>query len=572
MLETVHIQNIALLDDVDVEFSGGLNIVSGETGSGKSILVQAISGLLVIQLGKEQIRSNDKPAVIEGEFSGTISSRLNTIFADSGLDITPGEPVSLRREILPSGRNRYLVNDQSIPKRFFQEIGHSLLDVNSQHEHQQLLDTKQHLTLLDKSLSLEGETEKLVKSHRKLTALTQKISNLEETQRTNIERRKLLEYQIAEIDEANLVPGEKNALVEEVKRLRNADALKSQLDDILQLCLSEDGSLRDQSGSLVTVCKRILQNDPGFAKYLDQAESISLLIEDLALEIRTLRQNTDWSQNRLEDLTTRLHILQDLEARYQNDIEGIIAYRASIEKDLSGFKNLSDDVITQKEEWFAEYEAYLAINQKLGNARREGLPGLIKKIEKLLHEVGMTRTRFDVKLTPDPAEIEKELHVTETQLPEICSHHGTDHAEFLLSANPGLPLLPLSKVASGGELSRIMLALKHHFIPDDVMTVIFDEVDAGIGGRTADAVARQIKRLAGKKQILCVTHLAPIAVYADRHIAVKKILKKNTTHVTIKPLDRNGSIEEIARMIAGDQVDQPARKLAESLLAKAACE
>ncbi|MBN1355578.1 DNA repair protein RecN [bacterium] len=569
MLDSVHIRNYALLNDIELSFSDGLNVVSGETGSGKSILVQAISGLLVTPVEKEKIRPPEKMALIEGYFSGIDPGWVRGVLDDIEMNGTDTMRLILRREMFASGRSRYLVNDQSVPKHIFQEIGRHLLDINSQHEHQKLLDARNHLEFLDRALDLESPVAEIVRFHNKLQVLSREIMEMEVTDRKRTEQARTLEDRMAEIDAASLLPDEKSSLADELKRLRHADELKTLLDEIVYNCRYAEQSLLTQAGRLSRLLQKAVQHDSGLEPLAAQAESVFLILDDLGDTIRQKRDQTDWTRERLNEVAERLHFLQSMEAKYQNDIPGIIAYRGTIEEELSQLGNLRHRIMSMKQEWDDLYRNYLKKCALISSARRRGAVGLCRSIAGLLNEVGMTGARFEIAFSALPEDLARELNVDDQRLPELCRAQGLDIVEFRLSANPGTSLLPLSRVASGGELSRIMLALKHHFISDDVSTVILDEVDAGIGGQTADSVARQIKKLSRRKQILCVTHLAQIAVHADRHILVAKRISGGSTEVAIHRVDKEARIDEVARMIAGETADGQAKKLAESLLSNA---
>lgn len=562
MLKSVVIQNYALLENISLTFEEGLNVISGETGSGKSILVQAISGLLGVSADKDAIRPGKDVAVIEGVFTAINSSALLKKFSSMDLDYKLDESLVLRREILSSGRSRYLINSQAVKKKDFVDCGWILLDVNSQHDHQMLLDKKCHLVLLDRALSIEQQTKKIAENYARLKQLSEKIETLTIKNTEQQKRKQLYEFQMAEIDQAKIYSGEKNELIDESKRLRNADELQNLLQESCGLLQYQDISLSYLSGKIVNNMQKTVQRDPSLESLLDQAESISVLIEGLSDEVRTTLENTNWSTDRLNDISARLHFIQELEGKYRNDIDGIIEYRRDIERRLAEYDSITEQINMLKNQWKKEIQTYRQLDKKLTEVRQKGSKHLSQSICSILKSVGMDEAQFDVSFIPTTSDWDEDSY----NIPSEFTLHGTDRIEFVLSANPGMSLLPLRKVASGGELSRIMLALKQHFITEDCEAVIFDEVDAGIGGNTAASVARQIKKLSKNKQILCVTHLSQIAMQADRHIRVQKDITNNSTSISVDILNQEEKITELARMLAGKEDDIQVRKLAQSML------
>lgn len=563
MLQTLRIQNLAIIRDLTIDFDGGLTVVSGETGAGKSILIQAIGALLGASLHADAVRSGCRIASVEGIFTPAenISSIPEVQTLD--LDVPPDEPMVLRREIQRSGRNRFTINDQVVKKADFQIIGNTLLDVNSQHSHQVLLKSRNHLRLYDASLPDTTALQAVRRAYDQWqgvnTAYRVFAAEVEAMQR----RRQLLEYQAADIDGAALKSGEKAALVEERERLRFAEEVKRNLDDACGILDEIPESLTAQAATVAHRIEKASSRDSRMAALRDQAESLLIMARDIADEAQQFRQNVEISPDRLNEVAERIHELQELERKFQNDIRGILEYRETIRAELDGFQNRRAELDALRERWLAVRAVYIEKNLELSRYRRAARRHVAKALADALAGLGMQQARFDVSFNdewhgddPCPGEI-----------PEICEETGTDRIEFLLSANPGVPLKPLAAIASGGELSRIMLALKQHF--DAIRTsgtLVFDEVDTGIGGDVANAVGRHLQRLAQHTQIICVTHLPQIAVRGDRHILVEKHTAKNATAVSMKELGGSERVREIARMLSGHADDASALAHAADLL------
>nr|HPQ42387.1 AAA family ATPase [bacterium] len=472
MLQSLRIQNLAIIQDLTLEFGPGLTIVTGETGAGKSILIQAVGALLGDSLHTEAVRSGCSLASVDGVFSRTDDLAADPDVAALELDLPQGEPVILRREILRNGRSRFTINDQIVRKSDFQAIGTRLLDVNSQHSHQVLLKSRNHLRLYDAALpagvtgaALREAWEAWHRIHREYRALTMKMDEVRR-------RRELLEYQVAEIDAAALKAGEKADLVEERERLRFAEEIQRHLDEACEILDEIPGSLTSQAASVAGLIDRAARRDSRFQRLGEQAEELSILARDIADEVNHARDTVEISPERLNAVSERIHLLQQLERKFQNDIDGIVAYRETIRKELDGFQSRRLELDALHERWGTARDRYIAANRSMSRSRREACREISREIAEALADLGMTQARFDVAFNEEwdgeglePGEI-----------PEICEETGTDRIEFMFSANPGVPLKPLASIASGGELSRIMLALKQHFSDAKMSgTLVFDE-------------------------------------------------------------------------------------------------
>ncbi|MBN1552778.1 DNA repair protein RecN [bacterium] len=562
MLESISIKNFTLLNDQIIEFSKGLNIITGETGAGKSIFIQAIGILTGDIAERDCVRKGQTVGVIEGMFRLNNFDVLSDQLKRIGIDCHQQESVIFRREIKLQGRDRFFVNESMISKTNFQEILRSAIDINSQHQHQMLLQRRYHLNLFDRSIKLSEEVEAFREIYINLRHLTKKLRELRAVYEKAHQKIERVKAEIQEIDQAGILPGEKENLVSTLKQLRNADEIRSILLQSQQLCEQGDRSIRSQISRLYKFLQKLAEKDSGTSGFLERVNTVLIYIDDLVEELRKYEQSTDWSPHRLSETTERLHFIQDMEGKYKTDTAGLIEYRRKLDEEITSIDECKTKLDDLEKAWLANYYDMLKKAQILSDQRKKGAVTLQRNIASDLRKLAMKHARFEVQFSDNSDVV---WDPTCGEIPVAFHDSGFDQVEFLLSANPGYPLQPLADTASGGELSRIMLALKQHFLSEETCVIIFDEVDAGIGGKTATSVGQQMKRLSEKKQIICVTHLPQIAVQGDRHFSVIKTQDSEKTSIDICALNSKERISEVARMLSGDQ-DFKAKALAESML------
>jgi len=563
MLRKLSIRDFALLSSFEQNFDQGMTVITGETGAGKSILIQAIAMCLGGSATKSMIKTGSNLAVVECFFNLSNSETASLKSVDPSIDFESNGDLTVRREIRKSGRSRFLINDQAVTKNIFSEIGHRLLDINSQHSHQILLNPGRHLELLDRAVGADKLLEEINVKYRKLKDIDQKLKVLHERSERSRERRDLIEFLIREIDSAELEVGEKERLIEERERVRYAEDIRKHLTEALGICQYESVSLASLSDGLLRKIQRAVSRDESLNDVYSEAETISVIIDDLTSVIRTRIDSLEFTPDQLNSLSERLHYLQDLEGKYRNDINGILQYRNQIENEVNSFDNIRHTITETEKTWRNSFSDYLESNTRLSKWRREKAIHLCTKIEDELKLLGMSYPRFSATF----GEL-RNIEIGKTgEIPDDITARGTDSVEFMLSANPGVPLKPLSKIASGGELSRIMLAIKQHLTSgSSKQSIIFDEVDAGIGGEVANAVALQLRRLSANRQVITVTHLPQIAVHANQHIQVNKRTEKDSTIIEIRNLEKEDLASEIARMLSGELHAEEAHAHAISML------
>ena len=553
MLRELRIRNFAVIETVLVSFGPGLNVLTGETGAGKSILIDAI---LLLRGGRAQtdvIRADAETATVEAVFDVAPRGAVAAALDETGLALEDGQLV-VRRELSRSGRHRAFVNDSPVTVALLERLGDQLVEVHGQHEHQRLLEPARQLELLDRYADAEELRERVAGLVAKYRAARAEVERTRAAERDRAQREDLLRFQLSELDGARLRPGEEAELRQERRRAQHAEKLLSALADAAGLLQHEEGA----AAARVHRAARLLQDlgrlDPAFAAPVEVLDAASAHIEDALVRIRELRDAVTIEPGRLEGIDERLDVLTRLKRKYGESEEAMLRFRDAVAAELDRFSR-HEEILAGQERTLAELHAELAdAAPALSDRRRAAAERLGREAERELRALGMERAVFHIVLERAP-------------LDEV-GPRGLDRIEFRLSANPGEEVRPLARVASGGELSRTMLALKSVLAKADrVPTMIFDEVDAGIGGRVASVVAAKLAAAAAGRQVLCVTHLAPIAARAGHHLRVVKSVRAGRTRVAADLLAGDARVDEIARMLAGDRLTETARRHARELLA-----
>lgn len=533
MLSELRIKNFAIIDALSASFETGLNVLTGETGAGKSIVVDAFGLTLGERAQTDMIKTGKDETVVEACFDLSFHPLLER------LGIQPEEGLILRRVVSAQGKSRAYINDSMVNAQSLADLGRSLVDIHSQHEHQSLLSTDNQKTLLDAYGKLLPERAALEEKFREVQLLRHEIGAIKSTLREKEQRTDLLKFQINEIDSAALKPGEKDALIEERAILSNSARLNELTDAAYSNLYGIDGSAYEKLSTAISALKEVAIIDRNAEELLALLSEAKPLVEDAASSLRSYRDKYDIDPDRLNLVEERIETIKKLEKKYGNSIDEILKYREASANELQGLV-LSDEKIKALEKDFSREESLLHdLAGKLTSKRKAVAVKIEGTVKDSLKELAMEKAVFRVELKPAP-----------------ISSTGMDQIEFLFSANVGEPPKPLGRVASGGELSRIMLALKETLAEvDNIPVLIFDEVDAGIGGRTAESVGASLKKLSKKHQVLCITHLPQIAARADNHIMIEKIQKKDGVYVSLKKLSAKEREEEIARMLSGKVTD-----------------
>ncbi len=568
MLTFLYAKNYLLIDELKVGFTPGLNIITGETGAGKSILIGALGAVLGDRLGKEVIRGGSDKAVIEAEFLVSSLPAAAAFLREKEIE-EQGESLLLRREVHATGKSRCFINDTPVPLPVLTELGDLLVDLHGQHEHQLLLRVANHGPYLDAFAGLESDLEALREAYQELTAATQELRAVEEQAAELARSRDYMAFQLQEIRAVAPAADEEEELQREEQILRNAELLFERTAQIFTRLYESEGSAAEQLTAAAADLAQLAAIDSRFSAMQGDCQSARILVDELAKSVQHYNQAIAFDPERLEKIRQRLAALTALRRKHGGSLADIIALGDRLERDLGLVDNLEATLARLGREREAARSRLAGINAGLSGKRHGAAEDFSSRVAAVLALLGMPRAQFAVAQHSTPAADEPWVEL-EGQRVRIGAR-GSDHLEYLLSANPGEEAKPLAAVASGGEISRVMLALKTLLAEADrVPVLIFDEIDIGISGRIAQAVGRSLRELAASHQVLCITHLPQIAGMADHHLLVEKGGDEHQTRTTIRPLSQEERVAQVAALIGGDVVTQAHLQSASELIAAAA--
>jgi DNA repair protein RecN (Recombination protein N) len=564
VIETLRIENVAIVERAELEFGAGLNVLTGETGAGKSIVLGALALLAGARASGDAIRDGADEAVVEAVFSTQRLPELEAELAARGIEV-PDHELVVRRSVTRGGRSRAQVGGQLVPVATLAELFAGRLEISSQHDSQSLLRAESHGWLLDRSGGLVPQRERVGEGYTQLRAQARELAELRAATQERERRRDLLAHQVEEIDEAKLAPGESERLRAERSRLAHAERLREEGAAAAALLVGDPQRAEDANAAdLVADAARRLgaleRLDPALAPLAARLRSGLEELRDAASGLERYLDGAESDPARLAAADERLHRIEQLQRKYGASVEEVLSFRAGAARELAealGAGEREAALAQQRELTLARVSKEAAA---LSTARAKAARRLAKDVQASLRELGMPEAHFDVALEPVSRD---------EDLP--CGPHGAETPEFLFSANAGEAPRALRKVASGGELSRLLLALTGATRAAGAgMVLVFDEVDAGVGGRAADRVGRRLAELAGHHQVLCITHLPQIAAFAELHFRVEKRTAGGRTLARIAPVAGAERVEEIARMAGGESVGEATRRHARELLASRA--
>lgn len=556
MLSLLHIENIALIDRADIAFGPGFNVLTGETGAGKSIIIDAIGAVLGERTSRDLIRTGEKSALVTALFRDLPNLPW---FQETGIGPDENGELLISRKLQGDGKNLCRVGGVPCTVVQLKALGSQLIDIHGQHDGQQLLDETCHLGYLDSFGGLGGPLADYQEAYAALDQLRRQIAALQMNEAEKARRIDTLQFQIGELERADLRPGEEEELEERKTLLRSADKLMAAVEGAYSALFGTDS--QDGAASLLAQAEgelsRVAEASGELSRLSAAVSELRYGAEDAAEGLRALRDDLDFSPGELDQVEDRLDQLHRLKKKYGATVQEMLDYLSRCRQELDQME-LADDTLSKLKK---QRKAQLALTREkaedLSQRRRQAAEQLKTRIEEELRQLDMPKVRFQVDFAPKPGK----LGLDET---------GMDEVSFLMSANVGETLKPIAKVASGGELSRIMLALKNVLAEnDDIMTLIFDEVDTGVSGRAAGKVAQKMSRLSRNCQVLCVTHLPQIAAMSDRHYAVQKGEKDGRTYTSVAELDRDGRRAELARLTGGEHLSSAILEGAEELLREA---
>lgn len=563
MLRELAIRNLAVLEEAVVSFTPGLNVLTGETGAGKSILIDALLLIIGARADPDAIRSSADSASVQALFEVEPSGPVAALLDEAGHAVRDGQLV-IKRELSRGGRHRVWVNDSAATVGLLERLGELLVEVHGQHEHQRLMEAARQLDLLDRFGNCEDRRVRvgaLVRGWEEArAALVRMRAELRET----VKQEDLYRFQLSEIDAVQLRDGEEEELRAERTRLQHAERIYGGLQETMAMLYEDGQSAATRLARAAALLRDLARFDPETTAPIEALDGAQAYIEDAVARVRSLRDRAVFDPDRLEQIDARLDAIIKLKRKYGETVAVILTHRQEVAAALERIER--QDTVLEELESRTETAARAASAEalKLSEARAQAAERLERLIQKEIRGLGIEQGRFRVALRREPAGAD--------QL--ACGDgawrvgaRGAESAEFLLSANPGEDLRPLAKVISGGELSRVMLAVKTVLAAaDDVPSLVFDEVDAGIGGRVADVVGQKLHATAAGRQVLCVTHLAPIAAYAAHHVRVEKRISRGATRTSVVVLDEDARVEELARMLGGERITDASRRHARELL------
>lgn len=553
MIKSFRIKNLATIEEVELDLKKGFSIMTGETGAGKSIIIDGIRLVLGEKGSPDLIRTGEKETTIEAIFHApparirkdpTLSDQENEIF--------------VQRKIMEQGTGRGYVNGVLVPIKKLKSLRDDLVDIYGQNDHAFLRHVDNQLDYLDYYAQTFPFRRQVADAAQGLRKSLRKKKELESKEKEREQRLDFLKYQIAEIQKAELQPDEEQNLRQERNILKNAEKISLLIEEALRISYEQELS----ASSILSKLKGILQELSNFDKsYASTAEAIgdvAIIIDDLTDSLLKFKEKQASSPDRLENLESRLSQIENLKRKYGSSITEILSYLEKAEKEFKDLSHSHERLAELEKEIAEKFSSYTSLTKKLAEKRKKSARILEKAVEKEISLLGMKRARFKIDVNTQRHNLENIEKIKDS---------GTEDVEFLISPNPGEELRPLRKIASGGELSRIMLALKSiGKETESLKTLIFDEIDSGIGGKTAEFVAQKLQNLAVQHQVICITHLPQIASFATHHYRIEKHIKKDRTYTTVKELSLEERIQEIARLLTGSRVTETALKNAKEML------
>lgn len=565
MLKELSIRNFAIIDDLKISFSAGLTILSGETGAGKSIILNAVNLLLGSRASADLVRTGAETAELEGLFQISSTGSIAEIMSAHGYD--PAEGLLIRRIISRTEGNRVYINGRLATIAILNIITENLASISGQHAHQGLLKEDQHLLVLDQFGNLIPLRQKIFDAYHQILPLIDKLNELNKIKKRRTEHLELLTFQKKEITAANPMPEEDTALENERLRLKNAETLYRVVYGSIEELYGAAGSVIERIFEVKKGLENVGRIDSQLAPKAEHLGTAAYQIEDLVEELRSYLNLIQMDEQRIEAVEERLDTLNKLKHKYGGSIEAIYSQLKTIEQELAHVENIGQQ-ITEVEDSLSKLNTQLKdLSIRLSKKRKKAAAFFARKVVAGLDSLKMSQTEFKVNLRPIAASEKASIYLKFDN--QTITDNGIDRATFMIAPNPGEELKPLAGIASGGELSRVVLALKAILAETGaVETIVFDEVDAGIGGGTAEVVGRKLYELSRHHQIICITHLPQIAKFGERHFGISKQVTDGRTRTAIKPLDKEDRHREIARMLGGEKITRTTLDHARELLKK----
>ncbi len=557
MLLELHIHDFAIIEDISLEFHHGMTVLTGETGAGKSIIIDAVGLLAGGRGSSDYVRHGSKKCVLEGHFEMPKSSRLKTLFESEEIDYD-SELLMIQREIYDNGRSVCRVNGSLVTISLLKEVGTYLIDIHGQNEHQELMDSENHIHLLDYygQDTIDSLLDSYQKDYKVYRDTVKRLNAWQDKEQETAQKIDILRFQTDEISEANLIADEEVELEEEERRLANYQTIMTALTTSYQVLQEAEPNALESIGKAMDAMENVAEVDQNLSTISTTLNNVFYELQEVASDIYQELDRQEFDEGRLNEIASRLNLIQQLKRKYGASIPEILLFYETSLEELETLENNTESQTELTEQIKRLEKNLLKKGKLLSNARQKTAKSLQKDIQEQLKELYMDKVVFNVRFSNSL----EELSVQSANL------YGLDTVEFFISTNPGEPEKPLTKIASGGELSRMMLALKTIFAKSQGITsIIFDEIDTGVSGRVAQAIAEKIHSISEYSQVLCITHLPQVAARADNHLYVKKAIIENRTSTAAVILTETERVEEIARMLSGNQITKGAIQAAEEL-------
>jgi len=565
MLKSLLIKDYALIENIEIQFGKGLNIITGETGAGKSILIDAMGLLLGERASVDVIRKGAEKSIVEGIFEITGNKKVKNILKE--YEIEDGDELIIRREISIKGTNRCFINDTPVTLNVIKEIGDLLVDLHGQHEHQSLLKTENHIEMLDEFADIDQHLAEYKENINILHQLQRELKELLERENLLKEKKDLYEFQIKEID--SVAPGieEEEELENELKVLENYEKLLSMSNEIYEQLYESENSIHDQLSAVKNKLNELSKIDKSFIEKVNELQTAIVIINEISSYLRDYKNRIDVDPSHIEKIRERLRAFNLLKKKYGGTIKSVLEHREKIGREVELAENFTDRMKELENEISDLRKVCGDIAKRISEKRKIIAKDVKKEVEGVLKNLGISDPTFEVKFTNELSETENFILVDNNKYK--YNDRGYDYVEFYISTNAGEDVKPLIKVASGGEISRIMLALKSVLAKSDKLPIlIFDEIDTGVSGRIAQKVGKALKSLASFHQIIAITHLPQIAGLSDLHFVVEKKKSGDRVVSSIRLLNEKEKVREVARLISGEKITEAALTGAKELISQ----
>ena len=565
MLKELRIRNFAIIEKLNIQFSDGLTVLSGETGAGKSIIINALNLLLGHRATEKYIRTGMDVAEVEGYFNIDDHPQIKELMKENDLD--PNDGLLIRRLISKKDRHKIFINDRQSTIQLLSQLTSNLVNISGQHAHQRLLNEDEHLFILDTFGKLIPLRNDVYQCYHRLLPCIAHLEKLIKQQSRQAAHLALISFQAKEISDAAIGENEDENLENEHMRLQHAETIFQKVSQSIDHLYDAEGAVYEILSKTNKIIEQASTLDKNLAPSCERIVDASFLIEDITSELRHYLEDIHVDNQRLQDVEDRIYLLNQLKRKYGGSLESIASHYQKIQTELNGLDTIEEKIAKAENDVKTEHDNLKNKTYKLSEMRKQCANQLSMAVEKELHQLKMSKTRFQVKVKGRKKDTQTHAALTDGEW--LFTETGMDQAHFMIAPNVGEAMKPLAAIASGGELSRVVLALKAILAgSESVSTVIFDEVDSGIGGGVAEMVGQKMKDLSYHHQIICITHLPQIAKYGQHHFQIAKHVDNDRTHTVIRPIDKEERINEIARMLGGETITEKTLDHAREILAE----